>query len=311
MEFIMGIVDDLDELKLENDTSDEEDESDEPVNTYVRELKDIADFNAAVTAPGQVAVLFWANWAQPSKVFKPKFEEMVNLTSLVTVCGFRINGTHQATLLLSNVINDLGGNSVGNEFTEGLIRLGNQESAQPRIKFMASMGKMYPNISFKVTAVYKVTNKTLSDAFNVKKATLQCGHVEAFHGTKSANVKPICTNNVSISKFGQTDQGYFGKGFYFSKYADYTFAYAHNNAARPIKVGEKGTVIMFHVLLGKQFQVQDLKMGTSCEPGYDSHVSPKGCEWILFDSTQCLPVYVFEFIGESALHETIGPWEGK
>ncbi|KAI9330819.1 hypothetical protein BDR26DRAFT_690466 [Obelidium mucronatum] len=99
-------------------------------------------------------------------------------------------------------------------------------------------------------------------------------------------------------------------GLYFSHYADYTFAYAHDSTARPIKAGEKGTVIMFNVLLGRTYRVQNLALVASKVDGYDSIVSPNECEWIIFDNSQCLPVYVFEFEAEHSVKPKVGgAWE--
>ncbi|KAI9350082.1 hypothetical protein BDR26DRAFT_891409 [Obelidium mucronatum] len=350
-ELLLNTVDNLDELEWNPSASSEADDDDKPddkpeENSQVQTIRSISQFNQFVAGSAHVAVLFWANWSQPSKVFKPRFEELASGTSALRFATFdcfahsisesdrskilqrfsinsypttivfdkgvehdRINGAGQATLLLNNIINDLAG-VTHNEFTEQLVKLGNLESANVQMKFHNSMGGMYPDLKFKVLAVYKVTNKTLSDRFEAKRAALKCNPVEAFHATKSGNVQSICSNNVSMGKIGQTDKGYFGAGLYFSQYADYTFAYAHDSTARPIKAGEKGTVIMFNVLLGKTYRVQNLTLGASKMAGYDSHVSPKECEWIIFDNTQCVPVYVFEFEAEVSVKAKVGgAWE--
>lgn len=40
--------------------------------------------------------------------------------------------------------------------------------------------------------------------------------------------------------------------------------------------------------------------GLGCQPGYDSHTSPKGNEVVLFESQQILPRYIITFVEKEA-----------
>ncbi|KAJ3379961.1 hypothetical protein HDU84_006265 [Entophlyctis sp. JEL0112] len=347
LEFLVNIVDDLDELRFNPGDDNASDSSVEEINESVRVIQNDSEFHDVVANGRRVVILFYAHWSQPSKVFKDKLlvlqasqystpviqfasldcfastisapvrdtilqDHSINNypTTLIFENGIeneRVNGCTNAINMIANAL--MNASPEVTDFQEVLVRLGIQESTIPRHKFQNSMGMMYPDINFRITAVYKVTNPELSRTFQEKQKQLGCPVVEAFHGTKAANVKDICTKNVSMAKAGSTDAGYFGKGLYFSKYADYTFAYAHAGVAENIKPGQPGTVIMFQILLGRQMRVASLTMGADRTAGYDSHVSPKGCEWVIFDNSQCLPVYVFEFEGEPSLISSVGPWE--
>jgi len=37
--------------------------------------------------------------------------------------------------------------------------------------------------------------------------------------------------------------------------------------------------------------------------GYDSHESPLGFEWVIFDSGQCCPTYLVEFKSSPSIHQ--------
>jgi hypothetical protein len=52
-----------------------------------------------------------------------------------------------------------------------------------------------------------------------------------------------------------------------------------------------GSVFCCLVLRGKHTKVE-YKVGRPLKPGFDSHVSPCGQEWIMFDAAQVLPLYL-------------------
>ncbi|KAI9330148.1 hypothetical protein DFJ73DRAFT_859249 [Zopfochytrium polystomum] len=80
---------------------------------------------------------------------------------------------------------------------------------------------------------------------------------------------------------------------------------------REIREGETGTTILFDVVLGRTCQLTDLKVGNGLTPGYDSHISPKQCEMVIFDNRQCVPVYTFKFKAEKALVEVMEGMNGE
>ncbi|KAJ3111840.1 Elongation factor 1-beta [Phlyctochytrium bullatum] len=128
-----------------------------------------------------------------------------------------------------------------------------------------------------------------------------------FHGTPNENVESICRNNLSMAKKGANDDGYFGSGLYFSDKVDYTTPYTRSPAT-PVGVGATGKVIVFKVLLGKTQHLSETQnmMGAELLPGIDSYVSPKEFEYVIFNSAQCMPTHVIEWVAEKAASEIIG-----
>jgi len=84
-----------------------------------------------------------------------------------------------------------------------------------------------------------------------------------------------------IINISTTDEGYFGRGFYFSEYPAMSMDYAGNEY-----------LLICLVLIGKAFLTEQVEIGRAIEPGYDSHVSPDGCsEVIIFNPDQIIPLY--------------------
>jgi hypothetical protein len=48
------------------------------------------------------------------------------------------------------------------------------------------------------------------------------------------------------------------------------------------------------VLCGKVYNCVERRDGGVLEPGYDSHVAEGGAEWVLFEASQVLPLFVIE-----------------
>ncbi len=57
---------------------------------------------------------------------------------------------------------------------------------------------------------------------------------------------------------------------------------------------EDGRLIVVAVLCGKVFNCVERRDGGQLEAGYDSHVAENGCEWVLFNAGQVLPLFVME-----------------
>ncbi|KAJ3115940.1 hypothetical protein HDU96_010802 [Phlyctochytrium bullatum] len=190
----------------------------------------------------------------------------------------------------------------------------NIEEDQFRLKFMQSMGKMYPHLDLEIIKIQKVNNPTLEDAFLARQRKLASESrpntlLFAFHATPSTNIPAICQFNLSASKIGTTDSGYFGKGFYFSTHADYCARYIHKNGVKDLKLGDTGKMILFAILPGKVFPLSDdsgTSLGMQQKQGYDSHVSPKGAEWVLFDNNHFVPRAVFEFKMVESVKKKVG-----
>jgi hypothetical protein len=124
------------------------------------------------------------------------------------------------------------------------------------------------------------------------------------HGTTETSARQII--DVGFATLSLLDQGWFGKGMYFTTSATYAKAYAANKS---------NTVLILCMLtLGNVFPVvedtseaQSL-MGKSCQNGYSSHYvctasngqpvkSPgtnKADELVIFQESQVLPVYIVE-----------------
>jgi hypothetical protein len=67
--------------------------------------------------------------------------------------------------------------------------------------------------------------------------------------------------------------------------------YASPNLRPPID-GQTCKLIQFDVLPDRIHQLNDLKVGQPRTQGCDSHVSPNGFEYVMFDSRHILPRYV-------------------
>ncbi|KAJ3115937.1 Elongation factor 1-beta [Phlyctochytrium bullatum] len=195
---------------------------------------------------------------------------------------------------------------------QALLKVSGQERQHIVNIFWDGFKNMYPQLAFDVGRTWKVLHDpAMVKAFRDKQESLRragrpCEETLLFHGTPSDNVERICKENLSMKKKGANDKGWFGSGLYFSDACDYTMAYT-NKPATPIGPNHRGKIVMFKVLLGKKHHLKNNEnvVGKGRKTGYDSHVSPKNCEYIIFDNAQCLPVYVVEFTSKAALHSTL------
>jgi len=154
---------------------------------------------------------------------------------------------------------------------------------------------------FKIVKLGVIVNTKLRRQFELKKklyienseakATIQWG----FHGSTQNSILSIAqegfrhpddlkTKKKAVSLL---DDGYFGRGIYFSLYSDYAMWYSE----------ERGSdqVLLCSLLPGLTYQCQERMDGGDRQPGFDSHYSPKGHEIIVFESSQILPRYIITF----------------
>ncbi len=54
-------------------------------------------------------------------------------------------------------------------------------------------------------------------------------------------------------------------------------------------------LLIVSVIMGKIFKCSNMITGQPLSHGYDSHTSPDGNEWVIFDECQILPCYIVEF----------------
>ncbi|ORY49378.1 hypothetical protein BCR33DRAFT_734872 [Rhizoclosmatium globosum] len=183
--------------------------------------------------------------------------------------------------------------------------------------FHSSNKNQYPNLTFTILEVQGVENPKLLDQFKQCQAKLGCQPVVSYHGTREENINGIRDNGFLTSHIGKTDDGFFGRGFYVSPNADYAVPYSHADSPGPIKAGQIGFIFVCHVLLGKTYRVSDQDNGRKIERGYDSHESPRKCEFVVFRQDQIRPVYVIKFKAEPSIraqgilkqHEEGENWE--
>jgi hypothetical protein len=166
--------------------------------------------------------------------------------------------------------------------------------------FYQSLAHMpaYNGLKFEITAIERVDNITLADQFHASHRYFYEQHSHSsesvrtvYHGTLSASIPSIVQENLSMAKKGSTDAGWFGGGLYFSKYADYCMMYASANK-KPLTAGKSCKLIQFDIVPGRIHQMDEVKVGALRTPGYDSHVSPNGFEYVMFESNHILPRYV-------------------
>jgi len=169
-----------------------------------------------------------------------------------------------------------------------------------KVHFMESFAKMpaHADLSFHLRAVQQVHNpkleKLYAQAWQQRKDE---GHPDGheslvYHGTRESNILSIVNNNLSMSKKGQLDSGWFGAGLYFSPHADYCFMYAKQ--LQPLLMGTCFKILQFAILPGRINQLSGLQHGQPKHPNFDSNRSTNGYEFILFDSKYCLPKHVLE-----------------
>jgi len=160
----------------------------------------------------------------------------------------------------------------------------------------------FAGLKFTPTRIQRVHNPPLADAFNAARMQLQArrrpDNVEvAFHGTNPRNLPAILRSNLQLRHRGSTDSGWFGRGIYLSRHADYVLAYytSGQDSVAPVKAGDEGQLLMFDVLPGLPYRLRGTVTGCDLKAGYDSHVSPTEFEIVLFDSSRLVPRYLIDY----------------
>ncbi|KAH3743886.1 hypothetical protein Pelo_14710 [Pelomyxa schiedti] len=112
----------------------------------------------------------------------------------------------------------------------------------------------------------------------------------AFHGTGKDREQGILSKGLLVpgSSSGvkhRTDSGWYGRGIYLSPQASMAVGY-----------GASGCVFICAVLRGIVKHLTSRLTGKPCLPGYDSHESPDKTEWVIFKSSQILPLYLLRMV---------------
>lgn len=192
-------------------------------------------------------------------------------------------------------------------------------------KFYETMSKAQAN--FTVTKVGVIVNTKLKKQYNTKKLFYcqrdgeETKEEWGFHGSTKDSILKIALGgflhpddlkklkqavNVNTSKAKPKkkknimkekpvellDDGYYGKGIYFTTYSDYAMWYSSER--------ESDQVLLCKLLPGKSFKCFKRMDGLGCQIGHDSHVSPRGNEIVVFNSDQILPRYIVSFIEREA-----------
>jgi hypothetical protein len=164
-------------------------------------------------------------------------------------------------------------------------------------RFYQTMSKAQANYAIKSVGV--IVNATLRDAYTQKKQALlkldKSHHLEewGFHGSTESSITSIAQTgfkhpddlakeNEKSGKGGKKtaakakatpkiqiellDEGYFGKGIYFSMFSDYAMWYSEERGSKQI--------LLSKINSGKVYQCKGRMDGQDRQPGYDSHYSP-------------------------------------
>ncbi|KAJ3295391.1 hypothetical protein HDU79_009224 [Rhizoclosmatium sp. JEL0117] len=328
-----------------------------PIQPNVHQIQTVADSKAIqmIISQTRITVLIcMTTWCRPCSVFQRHINEISknylsvrflgcyldnpidpwfhqwNISCYPTSIVFhggaeydRVSGgyVHQMTYILSTLTQpaSLSEVAVSAHRTRQtyFYRPGSSEINTVSNAFHSSNKNQYPNFTFTILEVQGVENPKLLDQFKQCQAKLGCQPVVTYHGTREENINGIRDNGFLTSHIGKTDDGFFGRGFYVSPNSDYAVPYSHADSPGPIKAGQIGFIFVCHVLLGKTYRVSDQDNGRKIERGYDSHESPRKCEFVVFRQDQIRPVYVIKFKAEPSIraqgilkqHEEGENWE--
>jgi len=185
--------------------------------------------------------------------------------------------------------------------------------------FYETMSKAQAN--FTVNKIGIVVNSKTKRIYTEKKLAIQeemKGHdfeeAWGFHGTSSDSIQKICASNFlhpnnlkpaaqkgkkNAAKHNMKekpvellDDGYFGKGIYFTTFSDYALWYSEER--------NSDQVLLSKLLPGKSYKCTQRMDGQGLKKGYHSHISPKGNEIVIFDPDQILPRYIIYFESKEA-----------
>lgn len=161
-----------------------------------------------------------------------------------------------------------------------------------------SLAHMYSvqQLRIKLVNVQQVCNSKLKHTYEAAKKQREkegyAGEEIVYHGTNAVNIPHIVQHNLSMSKIGKLDPGWFGAGLYFSPHADYALIYSNN--LKPVVQGQRIKILQFAALPGKVQQLKELHMGQPKHSQFDSNRSTNKFELVLFEAKFCLPLHVLE-----------------
>ena len=115
--------------------------------------------------------------------------------------------------------------------------------------------------------------------------------VVAYHGTSSSRISSIVSRGLLIP--GQashvtrkTGAGFYGDGIYASPDPAVSAGYADYASSKRL--------IVCSTILGRIFNCPGMMLDAPLQAGFDSHISPCGREYVLYNSAQILPVLVLQ-----------------
>jgi len=117
----------------------------------------------------------------------------------------------------------------------------------------------------------------------------------AFHGTQAHKVYDIVREGLVVpgeeTGVAIASGSRYGQGVYLSPDPDFSLHYCRG----------QGRLLVCAVLLGRPWVVHtDVSGVRECRPGHDSHISPCGKEYVLFNAAQVLPCFVIHHRERSA-----------
>jgi len=104
--------------------------------------------------------------------------------------------------------------------------------------------------------------------------------------------KPVAKHKMKEKPPEILDDGYYGKGIYFTMFSDYALWYSEER--------NSDQVLLCKLLPGKSFKCTKRMDGQGLVKGHHSHISPKGNEIVIFDPDQILPRYIIYFESKEA-----------
>jgi len=190
-------------------------------------------------------------------------------------------------------------------------------------KFYETMSKAQAN--FTVNKIGIVVNTKAKRKYLAKKLAIQqelkhdnneLEEAWGFHGTSAESIQKISASNFlrpdelkqlnAQAQKGKKkpkhnmkekpvellDDGYFGKGIYFTLFSDYALWYSEER--------NSDQVLLSKLLPGKPYKCLKRMGGQGLMKGHHSHTSPKGNEVVIFDPDQILPRYIIYFESKEA-----------
>lgn len=173
--------------------------------------------------------------------------------------------------------------------------------AKASAKFFQTMSKAQGNFTIKSLGI--IMNTKLNQTFMNQKRAFEerdkkLGAITwGFHGSTPESIRSIAKEGFRMpdelkkkkgkSKVDLLDDGYFGNGIYFSIYSDYAMWYSEER--------ESDEILLSALLQGEPYQCTARMDGQGCQKGYDSQISPKKNEIIVFNQSQILPRFIIKF----------------